>query len=315
MKLFIKKSAAFIFTTYLIACLFQFTIDRGLKKSNYSASYKEWYNLYHSNINADILIQGSSRARLHVSPLAFEKAFKHSTYNMGIDASYFPIENYMFYEYIRYNQKPRYIIQSIDVGIFTNPNEQFDFKQFIPYLNKNFFDAFKNHNVFTLNDLYIPLYKYTHSEGLAKIGFENLLNKMPPDNGRYNGFNSLNLHYDNRLLVKRLEEYPNGYKAKINDTVYNEFISFIKFCKKENIKLILIYTPVLSTFQNTLINKDSIINEYGKTAMRFKLPFLNYSNDKMCHDTSMFFDFYHLNSKGVKIFNEKLINDLHPYIK
>lgn len=315
MPVFLKKAAIFLLVGLILAYLLQCIIDAGLKKSGYSLSYREWYNLYHSDINADILIQGGSRARLQISPLALERNFKLSAYNIGIDRASFPIENYMFKEYVKYNKRPRYIIHSIDVGIFNNPVEQFDYKQFIPYLNKEFLRSFKDHSIFTLNDLYIPLYKYSHSPGIVIAGLESLLNKRPPDNGRYNGFESIDHHYVATVLNKRLKDFPKGIITKDNDSVYNDFISYIKYCKKENIKLILVITPALFTFQNTLINRDSIMNVYNKTAQQYNIPFLNYSRDKMGLDTSMFFDFYHLNKKGVKVFNEKLMKDLSVYIK
>lgn len=287
----------------------QWLIDTGLEKSDYTYANKEWFELYHSKINTDILIQGSSRAKLHISPIMLENALNLHAYNIGIMGSSFPIQNYMFKEYLKHNKKPKYIIQSIDVGIFDNPEEQFDFKQFIPYLNQNFLEHFEGHSIFTKKDLYIPLYKYTHSFGAVTAGLMNLFNQKPVDNGHYKGFFSINQHYDNTLFLKRKRENPDGFRSTINPNGYKDFQTFIDLCNEQNIKLFLVCTPILIDFQNLNLNQDSIINMYAQTAKSKNVIFLNYRKDRICKNRDMFADYLHLNNQGVKVFNEKLIHD------
>lgn len=310
MRPFLKKASLFLTIGLIVAFLFQFLIDTGLKKSDYTFSIKEWSELYNSKINADILIQGSSKAKLQISPEMLEKSFNLRAYNIGIIGSSFPIQYYMFKEYLKYNRKPKYIIQTIDIDIFINPRVQFDFKQFIPYLNCDFLEAFKDHSIFTKKDLYIPLYKYSHSSGAPVTGLINVFNQKPLGNGNYNGFFSLDKHYDKALLIEKMKKNPKGLLGSIDPNVYKDFIAFIDLCHKENIKLILVWCPVLTEVQNLYANQDSIINRYSQTAKSKKIIFLNYNHDKICNDTSMFYDYNHLNTNGVKVFNAKLITDI-----
>lgn len=57
------------------------------------------------------------------------------------------------------------------------------------------------------------------------------------------------------------------------------------------------------------------MNFYKKLSKNYTLKFLDYSKDTLCNDTAMFYDYNHLNTKGVLVFNHQLVNDLKDYIK
>jgi hypothetical protein len=314
MNIFLKKSLLFLIIGISIAWLLQYIIDIGLKKSDYSPDYKEWYELMNSKINADILIQGSSRAKEHISPKELEKQFKLTAYNLGMNGTAFPEQHYRFLEYLKHNRKPRYIIQAVDANFLIHSRNS-DFAQFIPYLNQDFIDKFKGHSVFTEMDLYVPLYKYTHRAGAAVAGVLNVFDKNVKDNGTYKGYQSFDRHFDRKAFRKSLNKHATDLKLVVNDTVYREFIGFVNYCKKENIRLILVYTPILADYQNSFENSDATSSLFTDISKKYGLKYLDYSKDTLCRDTSLFSDSFHLNMKGARIFNQQLMSDLKSEIK
>ena len=296
-----------------IAYTLQYVIDDGLKKSNFSATYYDWHQLYQSKINADVIIQGSSRARTQISPKAFEDHFKLSTFNLGMDGTSFPLENYRFKEYLKYNNKPKYIIQVIDAQIFA-PVLKFDNKQFIPYLNAEALKHFGDSATLKTLDIYLPLYKYIHFPGAVDAGLTHFFSTESEKTNNYKGYQSFDKPYASAELAKVLRKYPKGFTTSINKQVWADFIHFIQYCKQNSIRLILVYTPVYKDYQRLILNSKQITSQFATTASRYGIEYLDYSQDSIGADSSLFFDYYHLNKKGVTLFNNRLVRDLEKRI-
>src|SRR4051812_31298576 len=113
MKKFITKSLILTSILFVLAYLLQQLIDKGLSQSNFSTEYKEWDDITKSKINAEIIIQGSSKAWLQISPRIFEDEFKLSTYNLGMNGQCFPMQKWRLDMYLKYNKKPKYLIQVV----------------------------------------------------------------------------------------------------------------------------------------------------------------------------------------------------------
>jgi hypothetical protein len=314
MQYFLKKSALFLTIGILCAWLLQCLIDEGLQKSGYSADYKVWYEIMHSRVNTDILIQGSSTARIQISPKSLENQFHLSAYNIGINGATFPFEYYKFSMFIKHDNKPKYLIQVVDANTLTNAIDV-DFVQFIPYLNAGLVNRFRNHFIFTDYDVYIPLYKYSHRVGAVSAALDHLFDRDVQNTGDYNGFKAYDEHYHKKKMDSLLEKPHSGFYAPYNDTVYRQFIGFINYCKKSDIKLIIVYPPAQAFYTNHLLNKDSVSGWYDKIAKKYDIPFFDYSNLPISKDTSMYLDYFHLNAKGVKRLNELFVNDLKSVIK
>ncbi|OOQ57446.1 hypothetical protein [Mucilaginibacter pedocola] len=315
MGVFFKKLAAFFVISLLLAFAWQWVIDSGLRKSAYSENYKEWYDIYNGNIKADIIFQGSSRARAHFSPYAFENAFKLDAYNLGINASSFSMQQYRFKEFLKYNKKPRYLIQAVDHLLLGSPG-YVDNAQFIPYLNKGVINELQGQIIYGYTDLYLPLYKYHSSPGAAATGIHNFLNKSVADNGTYRGFMSYQGEYDPAAMNAFLHKYPHGTDTALPTAAeYQNFVDFIQYCKKENITLILVWTPTLNRYQNLVHKREAVTNMYKALAKKYRLSYLDYSKLPICNDSTMFHDYFHLNNTGVEIFNKQLTEDLKSIIR
>ena len=67
MKKFITIIIIFTLPIILFSALIDYSITTGLRKTE-KREYKDWNKLLNGEINSDLLIQGSSRAWVHVSP-------------------------------------------------------------------------------------------------------------------------------------------------------------------------------------------------------------------------------------------------------
>jgi len=315
MKLFLVKVVIFLIIVSVIAIALEKLIDRGLKHSS-SENYKEWNDIIYSRINADLIIQGSSRAWQQISPYVLDSTFNVNSYNLGLDGWQFHMQYYRFLLYLKYNKKPKYIIQNVDHSTFIKIPDLYYYTQFLPYLDDDIIKkAVSSYNGLNWKDSYIPLYKY-HSN--YKLVFKSLLNNLPksssPDNGKYKGFQAQQLHWDSTFSQFK-KANPNGWRIIPNKEAQNNFKSFLDICKSENIQVIFVYTPEYIEIQKLLLNRDSLTNILRGYASKYNIPFLDYSNDSLCLDTINFFNSQHLNMRGVKKFNLKFATDLKRIIK
>ena len=85
---------------------------------------------------------------------------------------------------------------------------------------------------------------------------------------------------------------------------------FLKECKRDNIKLIFVYTPEYIEGQKFVANRTSIFKTFSKYSKKYEIPFYDYSKDSLCLDKKYFYNSNHLNKTGAEIFTNKLIDTL-----
>ena len=164
-------------------------------------------------------------------------------------------------------------------------------------------------------DFYIPLYKYCHVTGMMEAGLTNFFKKRNNRNKKYKGFLPISTHWKDEDLTAIKKTYHNGMEIQIDPVANSDYIDLIRTCKKENIDLIFVCTPTPVVFQNLILNHDEIMKFYQDLATKYRIKYLDYSKDTICRDTAMFYNFNHLNTRGVAVFNKQLINDLKSEIK
>jgi hypothetical protein len=93
---------------------------------------------------------------------------------------------------------------------------------------------------------------------------------------------------------------------KFNHQQFKAFEKSINLIKERKIKYILIQSPTPKLFYSSQTNNadfDSLMKDYGE--------YYNFNNLVNLDDSLHFFDAFHLNQKGVEIFNEKLLDILN----
>ena len=309
LKSFILLSSLFILTMF-----FDPYLDNKLRKTNYSINYKEWDDIIDSKINADLLIQGSSRAWVHISPRYLDSSLKLNSYNLGLDGYQFHMQYSRFLLYLKYNKKPKYILQIADYVTLWKTKDLYMYEQFIPFLNEEIIDkAVLEYRGLNKMDIYVPAYRYIHNNSVYFNGLLTYLDDSQ-SNGKYKGFQA-----QNKLWTSNFRDYkkvnPNGDKYDVDTMTLRLFDTFIKSCIKENIKLILVNPPTYFESTKLITNRKLIDSIYHYYTQKYNLPFLDYSNDPICMDTTNFYNAGHLNATGVLKFNAILAKDLSKIIK
>ena len=88
---FYKYFFLIFISSFLILYSLQFLADNGLRKSVNSV-YHDWLQILEGNINADIVISGSSRAYFGYNPSILEDKLKMKTFNLGYSAAGYQLQ-------------------------------------------------------------------------------------------------------------------------------------------------------------------------------------------------------------------------------
>lgn len=310
MKYFIVSLLKFLLPLIVFLFGIEYIISGGLKKTDWN-EYKEWNEILSGSINADLIINGSSRPLTAISPAILDSVLNLSSYNLALNGHEFYMENIRYLLYSKYNKPPKIIVQALDLqSLRTSARLPYP-DAFLPYLNYELIETasefYNNH--FNYFDFNFPAYKYFYKYKIQFIGFCEYFNLKHFDYEKYRGFRKLDRPWDG-LTEKFIAKNPNGIEIELDSIVIKLFDSFLQDCKRNNINLILVYTPELIEYQNLTNNRLEIISVYKHFANKYDLNFLDYSKDSISLNKSYFYNTQHLNKIGSDVFSRKLSKDI-----
>ncbi len=313
-KLFIN---IFLFLCIIIPpyYLLDHVVTKGLRNTNFANGCLN--DIYNSRVNADLIIVGSSRAKVHYNPLILDSILHLNSYNIGLKGHRFQLQYPVFNIYMAHNKKPKYVIQNIDPSLLEPREDFFEYEQFIPYANDSIIKKYTKgmKGAFTVPELYMPLFIYNgHTDFIVK-GIKSYFHRSVGKSKKIviKGFEPNSEIWDGRFEIFK-KQYPNGITIKNSDTIKKEFEDYLAYCKSNDIKVIFVVTPVYyeeTKMVNNLPELMALFNQYAKT---YNIPMLDYSNIPLCFDKKYFYNSQHLNAMGADLFSLQLARDLKKYI-
>jgi hypothetical protein len=306
MKKFIIKLTLFAIIFVSISYLVDYIISTGLKRTE-EYRFQSWNDIIESKINADILIVGNSRAFSHYSPQILDSILKVNSYNIGIGGHPFNVQHLKYELYERHNTKPKLIIQNIDFFTFSNHvSILHEREQVFPYINDSFLKDKLINFGFSGAELYLPFYRYFGHQMVIKNGvYEYFGLKHYNSQPAYKGYRPEQGKWDGTELNKLSKIQP-----LMDETTISLFENYLKHCKKFNIKVVMVNTPIYYAVNQKLENKNKFNDLIVGISKKYNIPYLDYTNDPICFDTVNFRIAVHLNKKGAEMFSKKLANDL-----
>lgn len=308
MKRFLIKTIFLSSIIFVLLSVLGIVVDAGLRKSRDN----EYCEIYNGGINADLLICGSSRAWVHISPQIIDSAFNINSYNIGLDGQPFlmQIAKYSFYR--ESNNKPKYIIYAVDNISLNKRKDIYNINLYLPFLNnETLAQTLQKHSGYNLVDYYNPFTKYAYKKGSIKWGILQFFNikYSEPYYQKVKGYQGLVREWDNSFDNFK-KQNPNGFEQKYDKEVFDAFEQFVKVQRKDDVKIIFVWTPQYIEYTEMLLNKKEALNFYTGLSDRYNIPFLDYSTDTICYNKSYFYNSQHLNKAGSELFTKKLVHDI-----
>lgn len=312
MKKFILTLLCFCLPIIILLIPIDYLLSNKLKGLNDFAKGENlvWNDIYNSNVNDDIVIYGSSRAWVHIDPLLIESKLGRKAYNLGIDGHNFWLQNLRHQELLKYNQKPDYIIYSVDVFTLAKRKDLYNYDQFLPYMlgNDNIHDFTSSYEGFSYFDYNFPLIRYEGKKNVIRQAFKTSILEDNVKLARVKGYRGIEKKW-NKDFDKAKQKKVN-FSVEIDLASVEKFELFLDECEKNSIKVIFVYTPEYIEGQEFVSNRNEIVSLFEELAVKHKILFLNYSDNSISKQKKYFYNALHLNKTGAELFTNKLIKDL-----
>ena len=258
-------------------------------------------------VNAEIVISGSSRALTHYESEIIKKTTGYSTFNIGRNGSQTDMQLAFLKAYLQNNTKPKLVIHNLDLYSFQTSKEIFDPAQYMPYLDQApIYEAIRRVYPDAWKWRYLPLYGYVAEDMRFSWlrGLEALAGVQPRED-HVQGFLPRYTSWTGDFEKYRASN-PNGVLTEVEAEGIRDIEELIELCQREGIKILLVYSPEYREIQVLGRNRAEIFNKIREICAIYSVPFWDYSDSHISEDRDYFYNSQHLNADGAKVFSRDL---------
>ena len=301
MKRFLKIVGIVAFLLYGLNLGLDYAISFKLQHSA-DRRYIGWSKIINEQLDADLVILGSSRAWVQYSPAILDSILQLNSFNMGIDGSALNRQIIRYEVFDHYQaKKPKYIVLNVDYFSAHEWSYGYEREQFFPYMWNPFMrEEIGKVEPMSWAERYIPIYRYTTYKGLY-----NVVHEKPWDATTYKGY----MGRESTWAAKAYEELTTLH-ITTDERVMAMFDQFLDERKQEGIQVIFCYAPIYIGLTDKADNLDEFFACFNGYAERYDIPILNYTYHELSKDTAYFYNATHLNKFGAELFSAQLAYDL-----
>ena len=310
----VLRLAYFSLLVAVIAFAMNAAISTGLRRVK-TSSYGAWNKVIQGNVNADIIVSGSSRAAYHYDPRTIEAATGHSAYNLGRAGTQTDVQVAVLKAYLEHNRKPLLVIHNLDAFSFVSSREIFVPALYVPYLNnREIYDPLSKIDHSLYKSRYIPLYGYVVEDmNLTWVtGLKALFGRSPQED-YFLGFSPRKKVWTDDFK-KYKDSNPHGVSFPVEDQGVQSLRDLILVCEQNQIPLLFVYSPEYSEMQEITNNRSVIFGEFRALGDRYHVPVWDYSTWKHDGDKEYFYNSQHLNAQGAAAFSDDFALRLKDYL-
>lgn len=309
MKRFLKKTLLFALILLIMAVMFDILLIVNVLRLQ-TSPFATWNDIYRRNVNADVLIMGSSRAFVQFNPAIIDSVLHKDSYNLGMNgrSADSQILKYKVFRH-RNNPKPKLVIYEVSHNTMHKSNG-YEREQFVPYLHDQYlWRLCHEQEGFTVADFVLPCWRFLGRQSLMKkILFPT--EKSEYDLPLYKGFRS----YDRKWSGDGLKQQTDV--TYYSDTaIISQFRDFLDECRQDSISVVMVTSPFYIGGTRKMSDSDGMHTMFEQIAEDFNIPYLDYTYDTLSYDTAYFYNTMHLNSIGANIFSQKMARDVDSILR
>ena len=273
--------------------------DMGLEKNPENMWMKTAFTV--ENVDADVVVIGSSKASHHYVPQMLEDSLRMTAYNCGQDGCFFLYQNCII-NMILDRYAPKVILWDIQPSTFTIYDRD-------EYQNIRYLSPYYDHSLWAK--------RYIDSES----------SKMPVRmQSRMFAYNSKVLSYlfplisggsktENGYIPLPNEgyNYPEKRRSEESEVQYSpnkKYLSLLSAtlerCEEKGVAVQLFISPEYNYESDAYL---AAVKDIGRVSFDKGVRCHNYHSLTTC-DSTMFKDACHLNDKGARIYTEKVVQDM-----
>lgn len=313
----VGRLACFACLVLLLAIFLNALINSGLRRIN-TSSFGVSNRIVDGEVNADIVISGSSRALAHYDPRIIHELMGLTAFNIGLNGSQTDMQLARLKTYLRHNKRPFLLIHNLDLFSFqTTHTGVYDPGQYGPYLAEpEIYPALARINPNVWKSRFLPLYGYAAEDLQFSwiLGVMGFFGWNPPED-HFLGFRPRDSAWtDDFERFKAMN--PNGIRFEIEADGVNEMEKLLRLCKEQGIKVFLVYSPEYLEMQSLTTNRAQVFARFDELSDRFGAPIFDYSGSPISARRKNFINSQHMNADGARTFSIDLAKKFatHPVL-
>ena len=273
-----------------------------------TGDFGEWNRIVQGQVNAEVVVSGSSRALTHYDPQILARATGRTAYNIGLNGSQTDMQLARLKTYLRHNRKPLLVVQNLDAFSFqVTHGEVYDPGQYVPYLNEpDLYEALKAINPETWKTRCIPLYGYAVQDlrfgWLQGLGYW-LRPEKPPTH--FDGFMPRYSQWTGEFDAFRAGN-PNGVRIGVEPAGVALVEELLRLCTAQGIKVVMVYSPEYSEVQAMTNNRAEIFAQFEALSRKYGATLLDFSDSPISARKDLFYNSQHLTAEGAEAFTREL---------
>lgn len=296
----------FLFVLGLIYLL-DWAVDSGLRRLK-TSGFGVTNRIMGGEINADILITGSSRALTHYDSRIIQEKTGRTTYNIGLNGSQTDMQLAMLEAYLRHNTRPSLLIHNLDLFSFqTTHGGVFDPGQYLPYMNEPaIYGALKSINSEAWKSKFLPLYGYA-VEDLRFTwtkGIRGLLGWNPTED-HFLGFKPRYTTWTGDFERFKVQN-PEGVRFEVEPKGVEAMQELLHLCRSRGIAVLLVYSPEYLEMQTMTTNRTNVFTRFRELGEEFSATIWDYSASSISSSKDYFYNSQHLNAEGATAFSKEI---------
>jgi len=307
MKKFLLKTMLYALLVFLFFTGFTRLCLTGLHQSDFG-NLNEWKEILEGKVNADVWIQGSSRARVHFDTHLLDSFLHINSYNAGMDGSPFDIQYLRWKAYLANNAAPAMVIQHVDLDLLDANESVFQKYQYFPfYNNPTLRPLLLESGILNSADRFLPFTMLMGEPQSIRLGLEALMGKRYATK-EYKGFEAHQGEWQGENLAFMKSRPPRDWVVDESPAIL--FNRFIQECRDKNIRLVLVYSPMYKEVKEVIIDFDGSVELYRQLATKHGIEFYDFSRGELSQDKANFYNATHLNARGAAAFTQQLADSL-----
>ncbi|MFH1119579.1 MAG: hypothetical protein V1775_07125 [Bacteroidota bacterium] len=309
MKRFVLTLLIFSLPLILLSYFADKFLSDSLRQSR-NGEFGVWNDIYNGKINDDLIISGGSRAWVHFDPQIMSDSLGISVYNIGLNGHNFLLQDLRHRLLLKYNEKPKVIIHSVDIMTLGKRPDLFNLEQFLPYMidDTAVAKAISNYEGYDYLDYRLPLMRYSGKWKTVFTAFKLRFGSKDYTPDRIKGYQGKEMVWNSDF--EKAKEELDGFDMVLDPATVLLFEKYIHECRENNIQLIFVSPPEYIEGQLFVKNYEEIMNVFKKFSRDFGVPYYDYTKDTMSYDKKYFYNSTHMNKSGAELFTRKLVMDM-----
>lgn len=305
----LRLGAFFLLVATLILAA-HWAITHGLRSTR-TSQFGTLNRVMDGEVNADIIITGSSRALVHYDPRVIEKVTGHSAFNIGLNGSQTDMQVAFLKAYLKHNRKPKIVVHNLDTFTFVTTKEIYDPTQYMPYLYEDeLYKPILRIQPDAWKWKYLPLYGYLALDlQLSWVeGLKTFAGIQPKEN-QFLGFEPRYLEWTHDFSAFKAAN-PDGISFPIEPAGVRDLEELLATCQHEGIRVLLTYSPIYHEMREMERNRAEVFALFHQLANRYGAELIDYGDNEITQHQQYFYNSQHLNAQGAELFSGLVARDI-----